>query len=410
MIGLESLICLSFDARIRGFFDYLNDRRAVEAVGLSAQGNTWEVFRYDEAVEVLNDFHTFSSDVNAFIPPDEQQLARAANGHLAGIDPPRHTELRGLINRAFTPAVVTKLEPRIAAIAERLLDEAVARCGDQVTFDVIGDFAGPLTATMIGELFGIPDSDHAMFATWAATLLNTKPPGELGVADAEAMQKIGELLREVTEYLSQHIRARRAAPSYDLTSNLTVAEVDGKKLGDDEIIGVISMFLLAGFLPGSVLIGNTVMCLDEHPEVLAEVRQDLDLLPATINEVLRWRPPLVRDQRITTREAQLGGRTIPALSPVCVWLASANRDESHFDAPHEFDIHRNTGRHLALGKGIHYCLGGALSRLETRIALSALFQRFERIEVLREGGVEFHDSIGLLGPSRLSVIATGEIR
>ncbi|MGH3831886.1 MAG: cytochrome P450 [Pseudonocardiaceae bacterium] len=322
---------LSFDKRIDGFFDYVNGRRAREAVGPNAQGKVWEVFRYDEAVEVLNDFKTFSSDVNAYIPAGEEQLAQAAGSNLPGIDPPRYTELRGLINRAFTPATMTKLEPRIAVIA---------------------------------EVFGIPHSDHALFSRWASILLNAKPAGELGVADQDAMRRIGELLREVAEYLNQHIRNRRANPSDDLTSNLAIADVDGKKLDDNEITGVIAMFLIAGFLPGSVLIGNTVMCLDEHPDVFAEVREDLDLVRATIEEVLRWRPPLVRDQRITTRETQLGGRTIPAFSPVCVWLASANRDEKQFASPDEFDIHRNAGRHLALGRGIHFCLGAALTRIE----------------------------------------------
>ncbi|MGH3850886.1 MAG: cytochrome P450, partial [Pseudonocardiaceae bacterium] len=297
MIDLKSLTALSFDKRIDGFFDYVNGRRAREAVGPNAQGKVWEVFRYDEAVAVLNDFTTFSSDVNAYIPAGEEQLAQAAGSNLTGIDPPRHTELRGLINRAFTPATVAKLEPRITVIADSLLDDVA----DLREFDLIDDYAGPLTATMIAEVFGIPHSDHALFSRWASTLLNAKPAGELGVADQDAMRQIGELLREVAEYLNQHIRNRRANPSDDLTSNLTIADVDGKKLDDNEITGVIAMFLIAGFLPGSVLIGNTVMCLDEHPDVFAEVREDLDLMRATVEEVLRWRPPLVRDQRITTR-------------------------------------------------------------------------------------------------------------
>jgi cytochrome P450 len=406
VIDLTSLTGLPFDKRISGFFDYVNGRRTQAAIGPNAQGTVWEVFGYDEAVRVLNDFKTFSSDVNAYIPAGEEQLAQAASAHLAGIDPPRHTELRGLINRAFTPATVATLEPRIAATAERLLDDVA----DRRTFDLIDDYAGPLTATMIAELFGIPHSDHALFSTWASILLNAKPAGELGVADEDAMRRTGELLGEVASYLHQYIHDRRANPSEDLTSNLTIAEVEGKKLDDNEIIGVIAMFLLAGFLPGSVLIGNTVMCLEEHPDVFAEVRADLDLLPPTVEEVLRWRPPLVRDQRITTRETQLGGRTIPALSPVCVWLASANRDEKHFASPDEFDIRRNASRHLTLGRGIHFCLGGALTRIEARVALAALLRRFDRIAVLRDGGVEFHRSIGLLGPQHLPVAVTKDPR
>ena len=403
LIALEALTSFPFDARIKTFFEYLNNRRATESVGKSSQENVWEVFRYDEAVQVLGDYQTFSSDMNAFVPTELQQLTRAATGHLAGIDPPRHDILRGLINRAFTPKVVAALEPRISDIVERLLDDVVATAGADATMDAVGDLSGPLSATVIAELFGIPDGDHRMFAAWATTLLNAKPAGKLGVADATAMKKLADLVREVGEYLVQHISERRARPSDDLTSNLTLAEIDGHILGNDEIIGVMGMFLLAGYLPTSVLIGNTVMCLDEHPDVFDEVRQNPDALSTAIEEVLRWRPPLVRDQRITKRETELGGRTIPENSAVCVWLASANRDESHFTRPNEFDVHRNAGRHVAFGRGVHYCLGASLTRLEARIAISALMRRFDRINVLRDGGVEFHQSIGMLGPTRLPI-------
>jgi cytochrome P450 len=405
-MNLEVLSELSFDVRIRTFFEYLDGRRALAAVGPSEQPGVWEVFGADEAVRVLTDHETYSSDVNAYIPAGQQQLAAAASGHLAGIDPPRHTELRGLINTAFTPRVVTNLEPHLAQTATALLDAVAERAGTgEQAFDLVDDFAAPLTATTIAELFGIPDSDHTLFARWAATLLNAKPTGSLGVADEAAMRRVGVLLAEVAEYLGAHIRARRAHPGEDLTSNLTTAEVAGRRLGDDEILGVISMFLLAGYLPGSILIGNLVMCLDEHPAVRDLVWRSPELVPGTIEEVLRWRPPLVRDQRITTRDAEIAGVVIPARSPVCVWVASANRDGAWFDRPAEFDIHRKPARHLALGKGIHYCLGAALTRLEARVAVAALAGRFERVTVHRGGGIEFHRPIGLLGPAKLPVTA-----
>ncbi|MGH3695936.1 MAG: cytochrome P450 [Pseudonocardiaceae bacterium] len=401
MDDLEILTNLPFDVRIKTFFDYLSERRLSGPVTQSTQANVWEVFRYDEAVQVLLDYQIFSSDMNAAVPAALQQLARAATGHLAGIDPPRHDELRGLVNRAFTPRVVAALEPRISSIVERLLDDITT--AGAATVDVVGDFASPLSATVIAELFGIPDGDHRMFSVWADTLLNAKPAGKLGVADSVAMSKVADLVREVGEYLVQYIRDRRARPGNDLTSNLAAAEVDGHSLGDDEIIGVMGMFLIAGYLPTSVLIGNTVMCLDEYPEVFDEVRLQPAVLPKVIEEVLRWRPPLVRDQRIAKSQVELGGRTVPAGSAVCVWLASANRDEFYFSNPDEFDVHRDNGRHLAFGRGIHYCLGMSLTRLECRIALGALMRRFGRINVLRDDGVEFHKSIGMLGPSRLPV-------
>ncbi|MGP3948726.1 cytochrome P450 [Streptomyces sp. 7N604] len=401
LADLTALTRLPFDRRIEEFFAYLGSRREAEAVGESQEPGVWEVFRYDQAVQVLGDHQTFSSDMNHFIPEDQRQLARAARGNFVGIDPPDHTQLRGLVSQAFSPRVTAALEPRIAQIAERLLDGVVAERGQAPPLDLVGEFAGPLSAIVIAELFGIPESDHPMISDWAKALLGSRPAGELSVADEVAMQNVADLVRRASEYLVHHIRERRARPQDDLTSRLATTEVDGQSLDDEEIVGVIGMFLIAGYLPASILTANTVMALDEYPAALAEVRSRPELLPRAIEEVLRWRSPLVRDQRLTTRNAELGGRTIPAGSMVCVWLASAHRDPLRFEDPDEFDIHRNPGRHLAFGKGIHYCLGAPLARLEARIAMETLLRRFERAEISRDGSVEFHESIGVLGPVRL---------
>lgn len=404
---LAGLIGLPFSERIGSFYGYLEERRAAEAVGPSEQTGVWEVFGYDQAVQVLGDHETFSSDMNEFIPEDQQQLARAAQGNFVGIDPPRHTQLRGLVNRALTPQMMAGLEAGIAKTAEQLLDRIAVVPGEPAAMDAVTDFASPLTATVIAELFGIPESDYPMFSAWAGALMGTKPPEEMGIADEAAMGGAADLVRQAAEYLSTHIRDRRARPGTDLTSALVLAEVDGQTLNDDEIVGVIGMFLIAGHLPASLLIANTLMCLDEHPGAFAEVCRTPEALRGAIEEVLRWRPPLVRDQRITTRETALGGRILPARSMVCVWLASAHRDASRFERPDEFDIRRGTGRHLAFGKGIHYCLGAALSRLETRIAITALLNRYDRIRVDRDRGVKFHSSIGVMGPARLPVSVWG---
>ncbi|MFI9239235.1 cytochrome P450 [Streptomyces sp. NPDC053079] len=401
MTDFAALTRLPFDRRIEEFFAYLGGRREVEAVGESREPGVWEVFRHDEAVQVLGDFRTFSSDMNHFIPEEQRQLARAARGNFVGIDPPDHTQLRAIVSQAFSPRVTAALEPRIALIAERLLDAVVEERGPAAPLDLVGEFAGPLSAIVIAELFGIPEDDHPMISEWARALLGSRPAGELSVADEAAMRNVADLVRRASEYLVHHIRERRARPQDDLTSRLATAEVDGQTLDDEEIVGVIGMFLIAGYLPASVLTANTVMALDEHPAALAEVRRDPELLPGAIEEVLRWRPPLVRDQRLTTCDAELGGRTIPAGSMVCVWLASAHRDPLRFENPDTFDIRRNSGRHLAFGKGIHYCLGAPLARLETRIAMETLLRRSARVEIARDSSVEFHESIGVLGPVRL---------
>ncbi|MGI5365950.1 cytochrome P450 [Streptomyces sp. A244] len=401
MTDLSVLTRLPFDRRIDEFFAYLAGRRAVEAVGEGREPGVWEVFRYEEAVQVLGDHQTFSNDMNHFIPEDQRQLARAARGNFVGIDPPDHTQLRALVSQAFSPRVTAELEPRIKQLAERLLDNAVEERGHAAPLDLVGEFAGPLSAIVIAELFGIPESDHPMISDWARALLGARPAGELSVADEAAMQNVADLVRKASEYLVHHIRERRARPQDDLTSRLATTEVDGRSLDDEEIVGVIGMFLIAGYLPASVLTANTVMVLDEHPAALAEVRSRPELLPGAIEEVLRWRSPLVRDQRLTTRDAELGGRTIPAGSLVCVWLASAHRDPLRYEDPDHFDIRRPPGRHLAFGKGIHYCLGAPLARLESRIAVETLLRRSERVEISRNGPLEFHESIGVLGPVRL---------
>jgi cytochrome P450 len=402
MTDLAALTNLPFDRRTKAFLDYLDRRRSEAAVARSDQPGVWEVFRYDEALQVLGDHRTFSNDMNDLIPEDERELASAARGNFLGIDPPRHTRMRELVRRAFTPKVIADLEPVIEQTAEQLLDEVEVSADGTGTLDLVAGFGSPLTARVIAKLFGIPEEDHGLFTIWADALLGARPPGELGKADESAVRELGDLVRSASAYLLGIIHERRAHPRDDLISALAQAEVDGRMLDDHEIVGVIGMFVIAGPLPSSVLIGSTVMSLDSHPDTLDGVRADPGLLPRVVEEVLRWRPPLVRDQRITACETELGGERIPAGAMVCVWLASAHRDASRFARADEFDIDRqDQTRHTAFGKGIHYCLGAPLARMETRIALTVLLRRFEQIEVLRDDGIQFHPSIGVLGPVRL---------
>lgn len=399
---LESFSTMSYDKRLVAFYDYLGRRRDEGAAGPSSRHAAFEVFRYAEATQVLTDHATFSSDMTGAISADQAQLAQAASGHLAGVDPPRHTVLRSMVGSVFTPRVVAEMEPRIALLAEQLLERATAR---GTRLDIVHDFAAPLTATVIAELFGIPDADHEKFAGWADQLLGAKPPEDV-VADAAAQARMGDLLQQVMGYFLALIDDRRRHPGTDLTSGLTRAEIDGRPLGEEEIIGVVSMFLLAGYLPSSVLIGNVLMCLDEHPDAFAAVRDDPDRLPAVVEEVLRWRPPLARDVRVATRDVELDGTKIPAGSTVCVWLASANRDERRWADPDRFDIDRPHTANLAWGRGIHHCLGSALARLEVTVALRAILRRFPDLGVDPAGEVRFHPSLGILGPARLPIVTS----
>ncbi|GAA2262300.1 cytochrome P450 [Streptomyces atrovirens] len=402
-MDFEALTKLPADARIKELFAYFEDRRAHEAAGASSQPNVWEVFRYDEAMAVLSDHETFSSDKTALIPEDQKRLAQAARGNFIGVDPPLHTKMRSLVNKAFTPGVITRLEPRIRVLSDNLLDTVFGEAGpgDEVRFDLAQDFASQLSAAVIAELFGIPEADHKVFWTWSDGLIGSRPFGELGTVDEAAMRRIGELLTEASNYLMAHIADRRTTPRDDLTSTLARVEVEGRRLADDEIFGVIAMFLIAGHMSTSLMVGNTVTCLLEHPEAMAEVRADPGLLQPAIEEVLRWRPALVRDQRVATVDTVLGGTKIPAGGNVCVWLASANRDERVFTDGARFDIHRDPNPHRAFGKGIHFCLGAPLARLESRIAVEGVLGRTRDIRVL--DGTVLHPAVGLIGPVQLPV-------
>jgi cytochrome P450 len=401
---LHEIVRLPYRQRIDELYSYFAANRATRAAGPGSQPGVWEVFRYDEAVRVLSDPDTFSNDFAAYIPADQPGLAAAARGNLAGMDPPRHRRLRSLVNKAFTPRSVNELAPRLEKMAARLLDDAFAAADGSGQADLVRGFAGPLTAGTIAELFGVPESDHLDFWRWSDAMLGARPQGDLGIPDEEAMRKKAEVVKEAGEYLLAHIRHLRDHPGDDLTSGLTVAEVDGERLTDDEIFGLIGMFLLAGHLPTTTLIGSTVMCLAEHPHAASELAANPAALPDAIEEVLRWRPALVRDQRVTRQPGQLGGMEVPAGTMVVVWTASANRDPGQFPHPDVFDINREPpNRHLTLGKGIHFCIGSPLARLEARIALQTLLGRCPHPELGDGELIEFHPSVGVLGPVRLPV-------
>jgi cytochrome P450 len=417
MVDFDALVKLPPAQRIRELYEYFDGQERLGAVATGGIADTWEVFRHEEAMAVLSDFETFSSDKTGRIPEEQAQLARAARGNFIGLDPPLHNQMRALVNKAFTPRVVADLEPRVREIAEALLDEAVATAraarqdeagGEVVTVDLARDYASRLSAAVIAELFGIPQADHERFWTWSDVLIGARPVSPDGTVDQAELDRFNAMILDASAYLMTLIAEHRKEPGGDLTSQLTQVEVDGERLVDDEIFGIIGMFIIAGHVAASVLIGNVLMCLAEHPDAMAEVRADESLLPGAIEETLRWRPPLVRDQRVARRDAEVGGTTIPAGKSVCVWLAAVNRDERIFADPDRFDIRRSPNPHRSFGKGIHYCLGAPLARLETEIALTTLFRRTEELTVLPDAGdgfpaLEFHASVGLIGPVHLPV-------
>ncbi|MEV6605342.1 cytochrome P450 [Kutzneria sp. NPDC051319] len=347
-----------------------NDNATVQ---LDERTGAWNVFGHPEALAALNDPATFSSDVSRLITGDRPGSEMVNDGNLVQMDPPNHRKLRTLVSHAFTPKVVAGLEPRIAALTTELLDDVD---GD---LELVSQLAHPLPVIVIAELLGVPASDRDLFRQWAEVLtaddIGFTAKDENG-DQARRFEKLARDVQPMVDYLNQHANERRARPRQDLLTELVQAEVDGERLTDGQVVNFATLLLLAGHITTTMLLGNTVLCLDEHPEQAARIRADRSLLPGAIGESLRLRPPFTLLARVTKAEVELGGQVIPAGQMVLLWPRAANRDPRVFARPDEFDPTRDSDPHLSFGRGVHFCLGAPLARLEGRIALNLLLDRF----------------------------------
>jgi cytochrome P450 len=370
------------------FLAWLEQSRLRGQVHYHARQQSWQVLGHSEAVAVLSDPATFSSDLTGLVPAQDD-LALFQKGNFVRMDPPRHRKLRGLVSQAFTPRMVAGLEPRIAEVTTELLD---ATRGERL--DLIESLAYPLPVIVIAELLGIPSTDRPIFRCWADTLFdqaNIDPEDSLQKIGEEAVASVAPTMREMNTYLLDYIRSRRANPGQDLTSKLLQAEVDGERLDDEEIVGFVGLLLLAGHITTTATLGNAIVSFEENPDAVTEIRVDPSLLPAAIEEVLRYRTPFPRLARLATTNAQVGDVEIPAQGLILVWLTAANRDARVFPDPNRFDIHRRPNPHLTFGHGIHFCLGAPLARLEANVALRIMLDRYRDITVAPDAPVEYRD-------------------
>ncbi|HET9381227.1 MAG TPA: cytochrome P450 [Streptomyces sp.] len=362
--------------------------------------NQWRVVDHRGVSAVLADPGTYSSDLTP-ITPTQQDFETFRQGNFVGMDPPEHRQLRTLVSQAFTPRVVQGLEPRIEAVCARLLDGVAGH--DR--FDLVDTLAYPLPIIVIAELLGIPADDHLLFQEWASTLFGGDQLGDsLDMADLErALEAIAPTVREMNGYVLDHIRRRRAHPGDDLTSRLLTAEVDGTRLADEEIVGFVALLLVAGHITTTALLGNALVAFDRHPGTLTALRDDPGRLPDAVEEVLRWLPPFPELGRRTTRPVVLGGHEIPADTLLMVHLGAANRDPARFTAPHVFDVTRSPNPHLTFGHGIHFCFGAPLARLEARIALTMLLERFPDIAIPSHDDVTYQNPAVIVGVRHLPI-------
>jgi cytochrome P450 len=357
--------------------------RATSPVHFNATLGVWEVYGYHDIQTVLGDAKTFSSDLS-----DGKMMVF--------MDPPRHTQYRRLVARAFTSKVIADLEPGVQAITDALLDRVQAHG----RMDLVKELAFPLPVTVIAELLGLPAADHDKFKQWSIPAIRAAEMELMGQVPApEFVQAVDEL----DAYLAHLIDQRRDSPRQDLVSGLLAAEVDGEKLTLQEVASTCRLLLIAGFETTTNLIGNTLQLLLAHPEALAQLVADPGLLPSAIEEALRFNTPFMFFARRATRDVELGGHLIKAGQQVMTFNASGNRDEAAFPNADTFDIARTPNRHLSFGHGIHYCLGAGLGRLEARVAIATLLRRFGGLRPDERQAAEPLQSFVLFGFSSLPV-------
>ncbi len=291
-------------------------------------------------------------------------------------EPPDHTRLRALVSRAFTPATVEALKPRIEAIVESLLDRAV----EKGTFDLLADFAEPLPVAVIAELLGVPEADRAALRPWSADMCLMY---ELDAPEASARRAV-RASAEFAGYLRGLLRERRARPGDDLISALARVAEAGDRLTEDEVIGTCVLLLNAGHEASVNGAGNGWLALFRHPGALAWLRADPARVPRAVEELLRFDTPLPLFERWVLEDAEVCGVRLPRGAELGLLFASANRDPAAFAEPDRLDLARHPNPHLSFGAGIHFCLGAPLARLELRLAFEALLRRAPALRLAEE--------------------------
>jgi cholest-4-en-3-one 26-monooxygenase len=333
----------------------------------------WAITKYDDVIQVSRDHRTYSSATGAvfLFDPPSQDLAEMQLMML-NMDPPKHTKLRALVNKGFTPHMVSRLEPHVREICNRIIDD-VARKGE---CDFVTAISAELPLQVIAEMMGIPLEERQMVFDWSNRLIGFDDPEfQTSKDDGKAAAM------EMYMYSNQLAAARRKNPRDDLISVLLDAEVEGEKLTELEFDLFFMLLAVAGNETTRNLISGGMLQLMEHPDERDRLLRDPSLLPVAIEEMLRVVSPVMHFRRTATRDTEIRGQKVREGDKVVMWYISANRDEDVFPNADRFDVSRTPNDHLAFGLGAHFCLGNNLARLEIRIMFEELLRRLPDVEV-----------------------------
>jgi len=352
----------------------------------------WAFFRFNDVQEASRDWETFTTAHGTFLKTEIDAVRQffPAEGKFLDMEPPRHTELRGLLKEIFSTGEIKKKEPEIRSVVVELI-EAFANRGKA---DLATEFAAPLPVRVISSMLGVPRGDEATVSQWSHEMHLRAPDGMVPPVAMEAGH-------HMHDYFQGMINERRRQPREDVVNHLVFSTVEGAPLTDREIVGMSILLYIAGNETTRLLLTTAFRLLEQHPKERARLARDFFAIPAAVEEILRFDAPVSNEARTTTRDVEINGCVIPEGKQVLLVYGSANRDESKFEAADQLNLSRPPKRHLAFGEGIHHCIGAPLARLEARIALEEILTRIPNYKVV--GPLEWCHSTVLHGPISLPV-------
>jgi pimeloyl-[acyl-carrier protein] synthase len=374
----------------------------------SEQNSYWLLTRYADIVSLIPSELLSSNRIAAHagrMPNDLKEQFRpfftAVSSWMLMVDPPDHTRLRGLVNKAFTPGVVANMQ----SLIQELVNDMLARVQEQGRMDVITDLANPLPATVIAELLGVPAADQQQFKEWSDDITKALS----GIDSAGSKEELFALygiaqnsILALSSYFKDRVNELRLSPQDNLLSALAQAEEQGDRLTEDELFANCVLLMMAGHETTTNLIGNGILALLHNPAQKEALTLNPELIVSAVEELLRYDSPVQKMARIALADIDVGGKQLRKGQLVCFCFGAANRDPEQFPVPEQLDIARKPNRHLAFGHGLHYCVGAALARLEGQIAVNTVLRRLPKLRRQTEN-LEWHRNFTLRGLKSLPV-------
>ncbi|MDQ2906295.1 MAG: cytochrome P450 [Chloroflexota bacterium] len=358
------------------------EMRASSPIVWDDESANWLVFRYEDVARVQSDYASFSS---------EGTVPGGTGNTLIEMDPPRHKQMRSLITLAFSARTVLEMTPQI----EQIVDDLLERVRSRGEMSWMADFANPLPVLVISKMLGLPAEEWPKFKKWTDAIINSSP-------------EMQEAVQGLSQHFAQAIEERYRNPGgSDILSRLIAAEVDGERLNYEDMMGFCFTLLIAGNITTTNVLGNAILCFDEHPEEVARLRQHPELLPTAVEEVIRYMGPFragpngLIEGRVAKTTLQLHDQLVREGEHVQVNRLSANFDERQFPEPERFDCGRSPNRHQSFGHGVHFCIGAPLARLESKIALGALLNKFQDVHIEQDEPLKQVQSMLIFGPQEI---------